>query len=461
MWQNMLQSVSANIKQVGLALERMNQQKKFFQQLTETQLTAVQQGSFRGPNQGSSQEKLESNIKLAEERLSTLAQSYTHILSKEGQQLSKEDSTLTSVKMTKEEKQKMYEENIKQKQFMREQAQKARDEANVQNPAGFQNAKKAVEKTQEQITKIREAAAQKQKDMLEKAKQQKQELIQKTREYTSQLIEKAKQASEKNIADTTAIGSSIIDSAQKKVHQIFENQKKKIEKLELQKSNTLNMQEKRFQQVEHLRLQRRNYNAAKRFERSSLKINQGVQRKSEGNVEKSNQEKFKLCTDNFKHYFDELKSSVFNEYYEVDKFQTPEVCDKVPKTTLFRNGECYEDLLNMYMVLVKEVKVFLDPKSKVQYAEQVIDINNYSEQLIAISQSCIESYIQESSADQPDATKLISSDCQSAHRQALSQLGSVQITGELPFDQFTLVSQGLVFAFDENNLKSIEINCSN
>ena len=150
---------------------------------------------------------------------------------------------------------------------------------------------------------------------------------------------------------------------------------------------------------------------------------------------------------------------MFNEFYEVEKFEAPEVCQKAPKTALFRNGECYEDLLNMYMVLVKEVRVFLDPNTKPQYSEQVIQINMYSEKLVELSQSCIENYLQEVKDAQGSAASPITVDCQAAHRQSLSQLQAEQLSGELPFDQFTVVSQGLEFAFDGNNLRSIESNC--
>lgn len=282
--------------------------------------------------------------------------------------------------------------------------------------------------------------------------------MQKTKEYTKKIVENAKQASAQQIAQTATAGQNIIKTTQLKVHQIIEDQKKKIEKLEQQKVSQMDMQQKRYQQIENLRLQRRNFNSAKRIEQLSQKA--GPQTNSQANPDKIRQEKFKLCTQIFRGTFEDLKSAVFNEFYEADKFQSPEICDSVPKTAFLGKSECYEDLVNMFLVLVKEVKVFLDPKSKPQYSEQVVDINRYSEQIKQISQNCIENFLQGNS-DEPSTDRSISNDCQAAHRQALSQLGSLELADELPFDQFTLVSSGLEFAFDGNNLKLIEENCTN
>lgn len=212
----------------------------------------------------------------------------------------------------------------------------------------------------------------------------------------------------------------------------------------------MDMQQKRYQQIENLRLQRRNFNAAKRLEKYSQ---QAGKSDLQGDSEKNRQERFNLCWHSFRNFFADVKSAVFNEYYQVEKFDSPKICDSVPKSAFLGKGECYEDILNMYIVLVKEVKLFLDPKSNPQYAEQVVDINKYAEHLKELSQNCIESYLQESSPTEAAGSRSVSSDCQAAHRQALSQLGSQELAGELPFDQFTLVSSGIEFAFDGNNLR--------
>ena len=72
-WQNMLQSVSANMKQIGAALEKMKQQKKFFQQMADGKIAQAAQATFKGGNGNNFQERLDNNIKMAEEKLTTLA----------------------------------------------------------------------------------------------------------------------------------------------------------------------------------------------------------------------------------------------------------------------------------------------------------------------------------------------------------------------------------------------------
>lgn len=65
--------------------------------MSEGQIAQAAQASFKGANSNNFQERLDNNIKMAEEKLASLASSYTHLLSKEGQPLTKEDTTLSQI----------------------------------------------------------------------------------------------------------------------------------------------------------------------------------------------------------------------------------------------------------------------------------------------------------------------------------------------------------------------------
>jgi F0F1-type ATP synthase membrane subunit b/b' len=321
------------------------------------------------------------------------------------------------------------------------------EKAKTQAKNIINRAQNKAHKQNENMTKRKENQLKKLQEQLEKAKKQQKNIIQKAKNQRNNIIERAKVQKNKIIEGGKTKRNNIIEKAKQRQQKMIENQQKRIK----QKVARTDMMLKRKKKLFMMKLKRKNHSNAQRPQIAVDPIPEqpNVIPPPPAVVNSNN---FEICASTMRGYFSKVQSMVHSDI-EIDfKYESSPECEMLPESTIMKQGECFDILLNMFSVLSKEVKVYLDPKSITDYDSITSNIDMYADFIRETATNCGAKVVSQ------ENEQTFSPVCQSSHINAFSKFNETSMS-DMPFMKYQQISNSLEFAISEESLNSIKVHC--
>lgn len=472
MWMNTLSQISNKMKELNINLNQIKGQKEFIKGVAQTQIDKVKGEITSGAiANGKKLDDLDNELEKGSTEMAKLVKKYSNLLAKANYNISNKAKNFVKDQGRERKKAQILKQNERTQARIQKQIENAKKRAGKI----IANAKNSASKKQKQMDKRRENMIKNLNNQLAKAKIQRQAIINKAKMQKNNIINKAKAQKKKILKGGKDQRNKMILKAKNQTKKMVQDQQKRLANRKEKVLKNQSMMLKRRKKLILMKMNRKNHSKAAGpppvpDRADSPPVEEPESRPEiivdplppvpptvEMNTEMK-QQMFKQCSEYYRSYFNRIQSLVHDEVVIDFEFEVAPPCSYTPLSATLREGECFDNVLKMYTVLSKEIKVYLDPLSMEDYETVVTNINIYSEFLVDIANTC-GATIEVKKSDTTNTE--LTPQCLASHENAFSKFSEEGELSDSPYQRWEQISNNLSFALNEINMKKIQSNCTN